>query len=868
MAWSSRHRLLIAGALALAGIGVLAVKQWRGHLHRYSRPDPNRLFVESVGPTLQQSCVRCHGPDEQKGDLRLDSREAMMVGGQSGPVLVPGDPAHSLLLKLVRHQDHEREMPPKSKLKDTKIAALEGWIQGGAPWPGSSSATATATALKSPKGGNAWSDPNNPIARLFGGKRLDLWSLKPLADPAPPLVKNARWVRNPLDAFVLAKLAAAGEQPAPEADRRTLARRLYFDLTGLPPTPEEMRAFLADSSREAYSRLVDKLLDSPRYGEHWARFWLDVVRYSDSNGFDYDEFRPNAWRYRDYVVRALNEDKPYDRFVREQLAGDEMVAGTPQTPAEQDCLVATGYLRIGPFDSSAVLFGEKDRGRAQVLFDMVETAGSAFLGLNMSCCRCHDHKIDPISQCDYYRLQAVFENVEPNDDLLLDLPAQLAVIQPEVAAIRKVGNGLEVIEQAAMKRIIAEKTAQLSNEDQQLLTRSRDKNDSVPAAQKEQLQQILRTIHTTVVEARESFNPQEKEAYAKVKAEVKNLEQKRSPYTPGFLATDAGYWPPPTHLLAKGDYTQPKEQVEPGGLSALTPDPLPRVSTVRARTSGRRTAFVDWLFSRENPLTARVMVNRLWLNHFSEGLLATPNDFGFSGARPADPLLLDWLAQTFRRQGWSLKTMHRLIVESATYRQGFSTAAESRHAPFCNQKPHRLTAEELRDSMLAVSGRLLPTFGGPPVWPELPKEVLNSPNLLIENEEKTRGWYPSPHEKACVRSLYLVQKRSLRLPMLETFDQPESNLSCGRRNVSTVAPQALTLLNSPFATEMAESFASRLLRETDGRPDKEIERAFLLAFQRLPEPAERAECAGFLQTHHLRDLCLALMNANEFAYVD
>lgn len=845
------------------------VTGWRlrtNHVREAQEKEAAKLFAEKISPLLDKSCVRCHGPDEQKGDLRLDSLAAALLGGQSGPALVPGDPSKSLMLQLVRHADPKREMPPKEKLKDSKIEVLTTWIKSGAPWPGSSD-LASLTQPSGEKIGNAWKDPRNPIHQLFNGKRLDLWSLQPIAAPAPPAVQNKAWVRNPLDAFVLAKIEAAGEQPAPEADRRTLARRLYIDLNGLPPTPQEMETYMNDTSSDAYSRLVDKLLNSPRYGEHYASLWQDVVRYSDSNGFDYDEFRPHAWRFRDYVIRSLNADKTYDRFVREHLAGDEMLEGPPKNTEEQDCLIATGFLRIGPYDNSAVLFGENDRCHAQVMADMVETTGAAFLGLNMSCCRCHDHKVDPLSQADYYRLMAFFQNVKPNDKLLLDLPSRMAIINPEVAAIEEVRRKLPGIEMAAVERIEAEKTSKLPVEDQQLLTRvEKDLTQEL----KDRVKQLKRTIHTPPIEAKEAFNEMEKKSYADTLAELKRLEKQRSPYTPGFLATDAGYWSPVTHILNKGDYMQPGATVTPGVLSVLDPNPLPPAKTIRHRTSGRRTALADWLFSPDNPLTARVMANRLWQSHFGEGLQATPNDFGFAGSRPTNPELLDWLAREFMHGGWSIKHMHRLIVESATYRQGATKEEEEeeQHSLFNHQKPRRLTAEVLRDSMLQVAGRLLPCNGGPPVWPELPQEVLNNPGLLIENEEKTRGWYPSPHENSFVRSIYLVQKRSLRLPMLETFDQPESIISCGRRNVSTAAPQALDLLNSAFATELAQSFADRLLREAGTAPEAQVERAYALALQRQPDAVERAHCVSFLKTHNLHDLCLAMMNLNEFIYVD
>jgi hypothetical protein len=340
---------------------------------------PAQHFLTFVKPLLDSRCVSCHGPDKVKASLRLDSREALLRGGDSGPVVIPGKPADSLLLQAVLHTKKDLEMPPKEKLTPRDIAVLEKWIRDGVPWPKTELQTVQAKNAPNERIGNAWSDPRNPIVRIFGGQRLDLWSLKPITRPAPPLVQHVRFVRNPIDSFILAKEEQAGLNPSPEAHRRTLARRLYFDLTGLPPTPEQMRAFLDDRKPGAYERLVDELLNSKVYGEHAARQWLDVVRYSDSNGFDWDEFRRNAWRFRDYAIRSFNSDKPFNQFIREQIAGDELLDGPPRNEDERDLLIATGYLRLGPHDNSAAAFNEQGRSRAELMADLVETTSSTFL---------------------------------------------------------------------------------------------------------------------------------------------------------------------------------------------------------------------------------------------------------------------------------------------------------------------------------------------------------------------------------------------------------------------------------------------------------------------------------------------------------
>lgn len=813
---------------------------------------------------LKQSCWRCHGLEMQKGLLRLDSPAAALKGGFSGPALIPGDPDKSLMLVRAMHNDPLREVPPKDPPTDADLAALRRWIAAGAPWPEPKEKPAKQIAVQE-KVGDAWSDPHNPIVKAFNGKRLDLWSLKPISQPALPAVKDKAWPRNEVDAFILAKIEAAGLKPAHEADKRTLARRLYFDLTGLPPTPEELAAYLADTSPDAYHNLVTRLLGSRSYGEHWGRMWLDVVRYSDSNGFDYDEFRPTAWRFRDYVIRSLNADKPYDRFVKEQLAGDEMLAGPPRDLAEQDCLTATGFLRVGPYDNSAAKFGEKERCRTQVMSDLVETTGAAFMGLTFNCCRCHDHKVDPLTHADYYRLRAFFEGVKPNDDIALDLPAGQAVIQRETLAIEQAQQAVADIENPAFRRLRAARRAALPEEKKKLLALPEEDQDDYL---REQIRLTKKSIEPSLEEALASFSAAEKAAHEAALAKVKKLQSERTPPTQGFIVTDTVGAPLETRILYQGDFTQPREEVLPGAISALDPNPLPPARVTRENSSGRRTALANWLFAKDNPLTARVMVNRVWLGHFGTGLVATPNDFGLAGAKPSHPALLDWLARRFVADGWSLKKLHRLMVESATYRQGLATTTSEAQL-FHHRMPRRISAESLRDSLLLVSGRLTPSTGGPPVWQELPQEVLlTSPSALLETPDKLRGWYPSPKEKTFVRTIYLVQKRSLHDPMLDAFDLPDNNASCACRPTSTVAPQALTLLNSPFMVEASEAFARRVQKEVGDQPEALVTRTFALALQREPDADERKACIDYLHSHGLTELCRSLLNLNEFAYVD
>ena len=837
---------------------------------------PEEQFRAEVWPLLERTCVRCHGAEKQKGGLRLDSREAALKGGETGPALVPGKPAESLMLRLVRHVEEDRKMPPKEKLHEAEVASLEHWIAGGAPWPAAEVAV-KEVPVSGEKLGDAWSDARNPIVKLFGGKRLELWSLRPVAHPAPPQIEHPAFaVRNPIDAFVLARLDAAKVTPAREADAHTLCRRLYFDLTGLPPSPEEMGAFVhaydaPSADRDAVvAAAVGSLLASPRYGEHWARMWLDVVRYSDSNGFDWDEFRPQAWRYRDYVIRSLNADKRFDRFLREQFAGDETLASAPRDAAEQDGLIATTFLRLGPHDNSAAQFGEAPRVRAALMNDLVETTGAACLGLTLTCARCHNHKFDPISQTDYYRLRAFFEGVKFRDDLPIDLaPAQEEIrrhnerIEAQANEQRKVRDG---ILNAAKDRLRAEKAKQLSAEEQALLAMPETQREE---AAKKKIAALEKKIAPADDAAKKTFTEDEQKRFAAADAGVQARKKKVRLFTTGLLMTDENAGPPVTHVLFQGDLAKPREAVAPGILSVLDPNPAAIVVPARPNSSGRRSALADWLVSERNPLVARVLVNRVWQGHFGEGLVATPNDFGLNGARPTHPELLDWLASEFMREGWSLKKLHRRIVTSTTYRLAAPASGTAGSHLLTGQAPRRLSAEALRDAMLSVAGRLQFREGGPPVWPEVPEEILRAnPAFLDDNTEKTKGWYPTPHEQTEVRSIFLVQKRTLRVPMMETFDLPDNALSCPRRTVSTVAPQALTLLNSPFATEMAEAFAARLRREVGEDASAQVERGFALALQRAPDAEERAACLRFLAQRSLPELCRAMLNLNEFAYVD
>jgi cytochrome c553 len=799
--------------LAIAVSGVFVGASFADQPAEKKLSEADRVFIDDVRPLLATRCVACHGAEKAEGGLRLDSRTAALAGGDTGPALVPGKPDESLLLQAVKGTHKTIEMPPKDDLTKREIRALEQWIKDGALWPESAPTISSVSLDVAKDVGDAWSDPRNPIAQLFNGQRIDLWSLKPVKRPDVPDVAQADWPKQDLDRFVLARFESERLTPPAMADPRILARRLYIDLTGLPPTPMQVASFekavTEHGADDATTQLVYDLLTSPHFGEHFARLWLDVVRYSDSNGFDWDEFRPHAWRFRDYVVRSFNADKPFDQFIREQLAGDELFGGPPTTQADQDCLIATGYLRLGPHDNAAKLFDEQDRSRDELLVDVTETTAGAFLGLTMSCCRCHDHKYDPISQADHYRLRDFFAAVQFADDLPLDFARDQLAVKSENAKV------------------------------DQRLKPFKEKLSALPAS--------------------------EKAERAELEKQIAEIEKQRRPFSLGLLMTDNPVEVPATRVLFQGDHKAPRDAVQAGFLSVFDPQPAAIDKSANPRTTGRRLTLANWIASPDNPFTGRVFVNRVWHALMGKPLVATPNDFGVAGAQPADAALLDWLASEFVREGWSVKQLVRRIVMSATYRQAPTFDAEH----FALRSPRRLSAEQLRDSLLFVSGLLTSKSNGPPVWPDLPPEVLQSnPAFFDDNPEKTKGWYPSPKAEQYCRTLFLVQKRNTRVPMLETFDLPDNSTPCARREISTVAPQALTLLNNSLAVDAAHALAERVQRDAGRDRKLQVQRAFELALQRTPDGSEAADCERMIAEHSLVELCRVLLNLNEFVYVD
>ncbi len=814
--------------------------------------DSEELSKKAVS-LLRRECVSCHGPDKQEAGLRVDSFVFLHAGGDNGTVLPrikdeANGSENSRLTERIEHEDQDLLMPPKRRLSESDIAILKAWVKAGAHWNTEEQPPKIPSSDTNPIG-DAWSDSKNPIRAMFDGKRLDLWSLRPVLRPAVPSVQNIAWCRNPIDRFVLAKWEKAGKEPVSTASDRVLVRRVLMDLTGLPPNFTQVENYLSDELPDKYERLIDEKLGSPSFGVHWARMWLDVVRYSDSNGFDWDELRPNAWRFRDYVVRSLNRDLPFDRFIEQQLAGDELLDGPPRDLEEQDCLIATGFLRLGPQDNAAASFNEQDRGRAELMSDLTETTAGAFLGLTMSCCRCHDHKTDPLSQADHYRLRAFFAACHYADEVAIDLQHDQKVIREHNhqldAEIKNHEKSIATIVSLVSDRMLEKKVAA----------------QAVAAAKAIELKT-----------AKEQMTEEERARVAEAESRIASLKKSKRSFTKGLLMHDKADATQPIFVLLGGDHRAPKESVEPGFPSVLFPNTPKWVKPSKVTTTGRRLTLARWIASPENPWTARVIVNRIWQNYFGQGIVSTPNDFGVTGALPTHPELLDYLAVELVESGWSLKHIHRLIITSSVYRQKSVASHEANKGQMLatlRTQLRRLSAEQLRDSILHVSGLLQERAGGPPIWPVLDAATLAAnPAILDDNETKTKGWYPSPLSDQSVRSLYLIQKRTIRIPWMETFDLPENAISCGKRECSLVAPQSLAMMNGSLSLQSSQCMAETIHRDNKLSPSQIASEAFRQILMRNPTDQELVSCELFLETRSLVELCLVLLNTNEFVFAD
>ena len=795
-------------------------------------------FSRDVEPILSSRCHACHGPQQQMNGLRLDRQEDALRGGYSGPVILPGNSANSKLIHLVAGVREDLVMPPVGeRLTAREIAVLRAWIDQGAEWPQGETAVATADKAASEK--------------------VEHWSFHPLRRPPLPAVRNRAWVRNPIDAFVLAKLETEGIEPSPEADKATQIRRLSLDLIGLPPSPEEVAEFLSHKGPGAYERLVDQLLDSPHHGEKWAQHWLDLARYADSDGYEQDLPRPHAWRYRHWVIKALNRDMPFDQFTIEQIAGDLL----PQATVEQK--VATGFQRNNLKNREAGV--NLKQFRFEEVVDRTNTVGTVWLGVTVGCAQCHDHKYDPLFQKDYYRLLAFFNNLEE------------VIIEAPLAG--EWGPYLQALPEYDRKRrqLLAQyNVPQLQPPWEARLLEAKAHPGKWPDWDVTHINMRVNIDGTDRILETDPARRSQREAYLVTKFFIKNYRRvlSRERYQElGFeellekldeldasfpaLSQARGVAENPnagkTHIHIRGQWDRPGIEVEPG-----TPDFL-SASTLQGKPT--RLDLARWLVSGENPLTARVTVNRIWQEHFGRGLVVTSDNFGAQGEPPSHPALLDWLGSEFIGRGWSLKQLHKLIVMSATYRQSSHVGPEwlsrdPNNALLARQSRLRLPAESIRDSALAVSGLLNPAIGGKSVRPPLPGEVAK---LGYGNGIE---WKDSQGQDRYRRGLYTHFQRSVPYPFLMNFDTPDRSTTACRRERSNTPLQALNLLNDPVFYEAAQALAARILQQArSGDFLPALDYAFRLCLARRPTVREQEQLSGYF--HQQKQMLEQYVGATE-----
>lgn len=895
-------------------------------------------FETQIKPLLASKCFDCHGPETQESHLRLDRRAGMLRGGDSGePAIVVGDGENSHLMKLVRGVEAGKQMPPdeEDQLSKNEIQLLQAWIDQGAIWPGPDGAEDDET-MKS-----------------------DHWSFQSVLTNQPPQTDNL-WVANGIDAFVLQKLTEHSLTPNPKATRAELIRRIYLDVPGLPPTPEEVQAFVTDRDPQAYERLVESVLASPHYGERWSRYWLDLVRFAETNGYETNRERPNAWPYRDYVIRSLNDDKPYDQFLKEQIAGDAI--GTPE---------ATAYLVAGPYD----LVKSPDINltlmqRQNELDDMINTTGTAFMGLTLGCARCHNHKFDPIRQTDYYSLQAIFAGIQHGDRSLplterqqqeiVEIDQQLVQLREQLRPFVKDGGpsrppvnargNEELFEPTAARfvRFTIQQTnasqpcideleifsgttnvalastgakatcssalpgyeihklehvhdgqfgnahSWISNESGQgwiqielpevatinRIVWARDREgqfgDRVAtkyvievAVEPEQWKPVASSADRLPFTGAAATQPEYDFAkFPNDKAEqgrgllhqLQKYEQRKSQLQASATVYAGTFQQPgPTYRLFRGEPLAQREQVEPGTVAALGKLAISEATPEQQR----RLALAEWMASKDNPLTARVIVNRLWQFHFGKGLVATPSDFGRAGVPPTHPELLDWLAMELMEHNWSLKHIHRLILNSATYQQSSQPREDALQADGDTQwwwrfPPRRLEAEPIRDSILAVTGVLDSRMYGP---------GFSGFEVELEN---VRHYFPKKNygPEDWRRMIYMTKVRLEKESVFGIFDCPDAATSVPKRSRSTTPLQALNLFNSPFMLQQAQLFSERLKRDCGDERSEQIDRAFWLCYGRKPEPVEVADSAAFIAAEGITAFSRAMLNSNEFVFIE
>ena len=812
---------------------------------------PDQLATE-VFQLVQKTCIECHG-EAKDGGLDLRTEAGLQKGGRSGRAVVAHQPAASLLYKAIMH-DGDLQMPEDAPpLSEAQRRTIRLWIEAGASWatvPGASGG-----------GGTDLEELRKREERPITESERQYWAFTPVARPAVPVVTREGWSANPIDAFILDAMSRKGLTPVSAADKRTLVRRAYLDVLGLPPTPAESDAFVNDSSPNAWPALVDRLLASPHYGERWARHWMDLVRYADSGGYEFDTDRAEMYRYRDYVVNAFNSDKPYDTFVKEQLAGDEYA------PGSDEAMIATGYLRLGP---------EGGGNRLDAVDDLVTTTSLTFMGMTVGCARCHNHKFDPIPQKDYYRIQSIFyptTNVEHPLVPAHEVAANRAETQRIEALQKPLRAAKTAIEKPYHQILIDREIAKLSPYMQEAWKTPADQRTEGQRLNAKQIEDTvgITSLRKLITEKDVvALMPADVQAkHAAVKAEIDALDDQKPRRLPTARAIgERGRVPASVFFLHRGSPDAPGSAMTPGVLSVARrdewtfPEPPPD-----AKSSWRRRGFAEWLVSKDNPLTARVMVNRLWQHHFGEGIVRTPSSFGKMGEAPSHPQLLDWLAAEFMGQGWSMKAMHRLMLTSMTYRMAASDttanySVDPENRMFWRMPRVRLEAEVIRDSILSAAGTLDPAIGGPSIFPFIDPDLFE--------KSSNRDWKGKPDSDPATwrRSLYVFSKRSIRYPMFETFDQPNLINSIDRRNRTTIAPQALILMNNQMVLFQAEKFAERVAREAGADPAAQVKRAVWLALGRPADAIDLKRGAAFIaeSPKGLAEFCHVLLNLNEFLY--
>ncbi len=857
--------------------GVLLATSVVALLSAQSAPpaSPQISFEKDVRPVLERSCLSCHGEGTPSGRLDLRTRESAIKGGARGSDIVPGDAAASRLYRRIAGLERPAMPAQAAALPADQIAAIKTWIDDGAAWEPAITLTSMET-------------------RPITAEERNYWAFKLPVKAALPGVGD-KSLTNPIDRFLEKARGDHGLKAAPRADAYTLVRRAYLDLLGLPPTPAQVDAFVTDRSPNAWEHLIDALLASPHYGERYGRMWLDVARYADSAGFEYDVHRPNAWRYRDYVINAFNDDKPYDTFLVEQIAGDEMDGKS------NDSLIATGFLRMGP----RVLFREKDNPerRYDYLDEIIGTIGKGTLGLTVNCARCHHHKFDPISQKDYYAIEAsLFGYVETEVPLApkAEADAYLAKNREIDDKIAELKAAIEEIErpfrnQLQLERIkrqfpdhivqiILKPEAERTPGDA-LLAAQVLKAATVPAAQVDRVLLPVPAAKKRDLVARIAALEKERPAKLPMAEIVTDGDYRSSPLGEGddtiscpkcrvpvpgagpYLHTGPGrYQVPPSYFLIRGDVESHGSLMKPGFIEVITVgNPATEIARPDGRTSGRRLALAQWIASKDNPMTARVIVNRLWQKHFGRGIVSTLENFGKMGERPTHQDLLDWMAVEFMAKGWSLKQITKLMMMSSAYQMAsvFEDASNAKADPenlyLWKYRPQRLDAEIVRDSMLAAGGNINLAVGGEPIFPFLPKEILAG---------QYRGkWANTPDGPAAWRrGVYVYQRRSLAYPMFDTFDHPDMNVTAGARHVSTVPTQALTLLNNPFVLAEAELLAARVQKDASD-PESQAKLAYRIALARPATAAEIRIGADLIAKQSLSAFTHVVLNLDEFLYM-